>query len=359
MRTLTNNNIDQLSAEATQLLRQLIATPSFSREEAGTALLIESFFKERGVKVHRLENNIWAVNKFYDSSKPTILLNSHHDTVKPNKDYVNDPYNAFESGGKLFGLGSNDAGGCLVALAATFLHFYERSDMKYNLLFAASAEEEISGVNGVAALLPVIGAVNCAIVGEPTLMQMAVAEKGLMVIDCIAHGSSGHAAREEGDNAIYKAMNDIAWFRNFQFPAVSPFLGAVKMSVAMINAGTQHNVVPASCSFTVDVRINDCYTNEEILEVVRAHVQCTVTPRSTRLRSSSIGLGHPLVAAGSALGLETYGSATLSDKALMSFPALKIGPGDSARSHMADEYIYTEEIRQGLDIYIQLLNSIL
>ena len=359
MHTLTNNNIDQLSAEATQLLRQLIATPSFSREEAGTALLIESFFKERGVKVHRLENNILAVNKFYDSSKPTILLNSHHDTVKPNKDYVNDPYNAFESGGKLFGLGSNDAGGCLVALAATFLHFYERSDMKYNLLFAASAEEEISGVNGVTALLPVIGAINCAIVGEPTLMQMAVAEKGLMVIDCIAHGSSGHAARGEGDNAIYKAMNDIAWFRNFQFPEVSPFLGAVKMSVTMINAGTQHNVVPASCSFTVDVRINDCYTNEEILEVVRAHVQCTVTPRSTRLRSSSIGLGHPLVAAGSALGLETYGSATLSDKTLMPFPALKIGPGDSARSHMADEYIYTDEIRQGLDIYIQLLNSIL
>jgi acetylornithine deacetylase len=348
-----------LCEDAVGLLKLLIAAQSFSREEHTTAALIDTFLKNRDIPVNRLVNNVWAVNKYYDETKPTLLLNSHHDTVKPNKDYTNDPFLAFEKDGKLYGLGSNDAGGCLVSLIALFVHFYGRTDLKYNLAIAATAEEEISGINGITALLPELGEVSCAIVGEPTLMQMAVAEKGLMVLDCTAYGSSGHAAREEGDNAIYKALKDIEWFRTFSFPEVSPFIGPVKMSVTLITAGTQHNVVPATCTFTVDIRINECYTHEQVLDMIRQHVRCDVVPRSTRLRSTSISQDHPLVVAGLALGIEAYGSATLSDKALMPFPALKMGPGDSARSHMADEYIYLHEIRQGIETYIQLLNRIL
>jgi len=356
---MTTDGASALYDDAVHLLKQLISTPSFSKEEAGTAGVIEAFLTARGVAPRRVGYNVWAQGKYFDPGKPSILLNSHHDTVRPNKDYTHDPFSAFETDGKLFGLGSNDAGGCLVSLIATFLHYYERADLKYNLIIAATAEEEISGLNGIAALLPALPGIDFAIVGEPTLMDMAVAEKGLMVVDCTVPGKSGHAARDEGENAIYKALPDIEWFRTFQFPLVSEFLGPVKMSVTVINAGTQHNVVPASCTFTVDIRINDCYTHEEVLDIIKRYVACEVKPRSTRLRSSSIDINHPIVAAGLKFGLTPYGSATMSDKALMPFPALKIGPGDSARSHMADEFIYLDEISQGIDLYIKLLKELL
>ena len=345
--------------KAVALLRQLIASPSFSREECHTADIIEAFLIKENVAAKRVEYNIWAENKYFDNGKPTILLNSHHDTVRPNKDYTNDPFDAFITEGKLYGLGSNDAGGCLVALTVVFLYFYERADLKYNLLFAAVAEEEISGSNGINALLPVLGNIDFAIVGEPTLMQMAVAEKGLMVLDCVVHGSSGHAARDEGENAIHKAIKDIEWFNSYNFPKVSSLLGPVKMSVTIIGAGTQHNVVPAICNFTVDIRINEHYTHQEVLEIIKEHVQCTISPRSTTLRATAISADHKIVMSGLSLGRVVYGSATLSDKALMPFPALKMGPGDSARSHIADEYIYLYEMKEGINTYIQLLNNIL
>ncbi len=356
---MSEQQLTALYKDATGLLKELIAIPSYSREEHGTAAAVRMFFSTRGIIVNRYLNNVWVVNKHFDEAKPTILLNSHHDTVKPNKDYTHDPFVAMEQDGKLYGLGSNDAGGCLVSLAATFLYFNEQADLKYNIIFAATAEEEVSGANGVEALLPQLGTIAFGIVGEPTLMDMAVAEKGLMVLDCVAHGRSGHAAREEGENAIYNAMKDIAWFRDFVFPEFSDTLWQVKMSVTMVNAGTQHNVVPATCSFTVDVRLNECYTHEQALEIIKQNVDCDVVARSMRLRSTSIASDHPIVKAGLALGLKPYGSATMSDKALMPFPALKIGPGDSARSHMADEYVFTEEISKGIDIYVQLLNAVL
>lgn len=343
---------------AVDLLKQLIAIPSFSREEQGTAQLLLGFFQGKGIPAFRQENNVWARNKYFNPELPTLLLNSHHDTVRPDKQYTLDPFKPMEQDGKLYGLGSNDAGGCLVALLATFLHFYDRTDLKYNLVIAATAEEEISGAGGIEALLPKLGKIDSAIVGEPTLMEMAVAEKGLLVVDCVVTGRAGHAAREEGENAIYKAMQDIEWFRTFQFPDQTSLLGPVKMSVTMINAGIQHNVVPAQCNFTVDIRVNECYTHEAILEIIRSSVSCEVSPRSTRLRSTSIPETHPLVQAGKSLGLSSYGSATLSDKALMPFPALKIGPGDSARSHTADEFIYLDEIRSGIQTYIALIDQL-
>jgi acetylornithine deacetylase len=356
---MTIEDTGTLYEDAVSLLKQLIATPSFSREEHDTAGIIERFLKSKGIPAERKENNVWAANKYSDQGKPTLLLNSHHDTVRPNKGYTNDPFSPVENEGKLYGLGSNDAGGSLVSLIATFLHFYDRQDLKYNLVIAASAEEEISGPNGMEALLPALGNIDFAIVGEPTLMEMAVAEKGLLVVDCTAYGTPGHAARDEGDNAIYKALPDIEWFRTFTFPKVSPMLGTVKMNVTIINAGTQHNVIPATCTFVVDIRINDCYTHEEALQIIRQHVTCEVKPRSTRLRATAIDINHPIVKAGIGLGLKPYGSATLSDKALMPFPALKIGPGDSARSHMADEFIYLDEIKKGIEVYVRLLAKVL
>jgi acetylornithine deacetylase len=356
---MTNETTEDLYNLAIGLLKELIITPSLSKEEDAAALVVERFLNSQGIQANRLKNNVWAGNKYFDPEKYSILLNSHIDTVKPNKDYTRDPFKADEETGKLYGLGSNDAGGCLVSLIVVFLYFYNLPDLKFNLLLAATAEEEISGINGIEALLPLLRNIDFALVGEPTQMQMAIAEKGLMVVDCIAQGSSGHAAREEGVNAIYKAVDDIQWFRNFSFPKVSQMLGPVKMNVTIINAGTQHNVIPASCTFTADIRINDCYTHEEILEIIREHVSCEVKARSVRLKSTSIAHDHPVVKAGLNLGLQPYGSATLSDKALMPFPALKIGPGDSARSHMADEYIYTDEIKKGIEIYIQLLNEVL
>jgi acetylornithine deacetylase len=332
--------------------------------------VIEQFLQSKKIATNRLLNNVWATNKYFDSNQPTILLNSHHDTVKPNKQYTKDPFQPAIEDRKLFGLGSNDAGGCLVSLLTAFVHFYHQQHLPFNLVMAATAEEEISGNNGIELLLndETFGKLQSdngnkfkgwsAIVGEPTLMNMAVAEKGLLVLDCTAQGKAGHAAREEGDNAIYKALKDIEWLRSFQFEKVSALLGPNKMSVTIINAGTQHNVVPAACTFTVDVRVNELYDFEEVIRIIQQNIRSVISPRSLRLRSTGIALDHPLVKAGMEMGLAYYGSPTTSDKALMPFPALKIGPGDSARSHTADEFIFVDEIKNGIEGYIHLLNKI-
>lgn len=347
-----------LFGDALALLKQLIGLSSLSKEEELTANLIDGFFRERDIKTHRKGHNVWVYNAYYDANKPTILLNSHHDTVKPNTGYTRDPLAATVEDGKLYGLGSNDAGGCLVSLIATFLYFYERKDLKYNFCLVASAEEEISGKNGIEYVLGDIGPMDFAIVGEPTLMNLAIAEKGLMVLDCNATGKAGHAARDEGDNAIYKALKDVEWFKNYAFEKTSGTLGPIKMSVTVIQAGSQHNVVPANCSFVVDVRTTDAYSNEETLAIIKSHVASEVTARSTRLKSSSIPESHPIVQAGIALGRQVYGSPTMSDQALIPVTSLKLGPGDSARSHMADEFIYIDEIREGINLYIEILNKI-
>lgn len=352
--------LQSLQAEALELLKQLIATPSFSKEEDGSAGVIELRLREKNIPVHRLQNNVWAKNKYFDERKPTLLLNSHHDTVRPNKAYTLDPFSPLEKDGKLFGLGSNDAGGALVSLIATFFYFYGQEGLSHNLVLAATAEEEISGHNGIELLLPELGRIDWGIVGEPTKMQLAVAEKGLLVLDCTVQGVAGHAAREEGDNAIYKAIRDIEWFHSYKFPRVSELLGPVKMSVTVVDTDNKaHNVVPSQCHFVVDVRVNELYTFEEILATIHAHTGCEAKPRSLRMRSSSIPVTHPVVQAGMAAGRVCYGSPTTSDKALMPFPALKTGPGDSARSHTADEYIYTAEIGEGIVSYIQLLERLL
>jgi len=349
---------DKLFDEALNLLQQLINIPSFSREESATADMIEDFLTKRGVKTHRKMNNIWAYNRYFDAAKPTILLNSHHDTVKPNSGYTRDPFEAKIEDGKLYGLGSNDAGGPLVSLIATFLYFHDRDNLKYNFCLATTAEEEISGSNGLELIIPDLGPLDFGIVGEPTQMQLAIAERGLMVLDCTAFGRAGHAAREEGDNAIYKAMKDIEWFRTYKFPKESELFGAIKMSVTIINAGSQHNVVPASCTFTVDVRVTDAYRNEEVLEMIKEHVECEVKARSIRLKPSSIDRNHPIVQSGIALGRETYGSPTTSDQSLLDISSVKVGPGDSARSHTADEFIYVNEIKEGIELYVKMLERI-
>lgn len=355
-----NKSVTILQENAVSLLKELIATPSLSKQEDQTAGILCRFIGERDIEHTRIGNNVIALNKFFDPAKPTILLNSHHDTVKPNPQYTKNPYEPVEEEGRLYGLGSNDAGGCLVSLLAVFLHFYTKQDGRYNIIFAATAEEEISGTGGIELILPHLPEISCAIVGEPTRMEMAVAERGLMVLDCVAHGRAGHAARNEGENAIYKALKDIEWFNSYTLDRISPLLGPSKMSVTVIETENKaHNVVPAVCRFVVDTRINERYTFEEIIELIRSNVSAEVTPRSTRLRSTSIALDHPLVKAGIALGRNYYGSPTTSDKALMPFPALKMGPGDSARSHTADEYIYIQEIRDGIDLYIQLLNQVI
>jgi acetylornithine deacetylase len=342
------------------LLKELIVIPSFSKEEDQTAGMLCKFLGEKGIKHTRVGNNVYALNKYFDASKPTILLNSHHDTVKPNPQYTNDPFSPIEKEGKLFGLGSNDAGGCLVSLIAAFLYFYENENLKYNLVIAATAEEEISGTGGIEYTLPYLPKIDFAIVGEPTQMNLAIAEKGLLVLDCTSHGKAGHAAREEGENAIYKAVKDIEWFSHFQFPKLSETLGPVKMSMTVINTENKaHNVVPAVCNFVVDIRVTDAYTHEEVLKIIKQHISSEVKPRSLRMRSTKIDITHPLVQAGISLGKSVYGSPTCSDKALMPFPALKMGPGDSARSHTADEFIYTSELHEGIESYIQLLKQLL
>lgn len=349
---------DILFQQSLQLLQTLIKTPSFSREEALTAEIINTFLEDHGVQTHRKLNNVWAWNKHFDPTKPTILLNSHHDTVKPNSGYTRDPYDAAIEDEKLFGLGSNDAGGCLVSLIAVFIHYFSAENLKYNFCLATTAEEEISGNNGLELIIPELGNLDFGIVGEPTLMQLAIAERGLMVLDCTSFGRAGHAAREEGDNAIYKALNDIEWFRNYHFPKESELFGPIKMSVTIINAGSQHNVVPATCTFTVDVRVTDAYRNEDVLEMIREHVSCEVKPRSIRLKPSSINKNHPIVQAGIKLGRTTYGSPTTSDQSLLDIPSVKLGPGDSGRSHMADEFIYVAEIKEGIETYIKILDQL-
>ncbi|MBL7815235.1 MAG: M20 family metallo-hydrolase [Saprospiraceae bacterium] len=340
-----------------QLLKDLIAQPSFSREEDKTADLIQQFLENRDIPTVRKGNNIWAKSKNYTEGLPNLLLNSHHDTVKPVAGWTRNPFSPDVVDGKLYGLGSNDAGASLVSLIANFCYFYDKS-LPFNLLVLASAEEEISGKNGVETILPDLPPPSVGIVGEPTQMQMAVAEKGLMVVDGIARGKAGHAARNEGVNAIYKALQDIEMIRQYDFEKKSDFLGAVKMSVTQIQAGTQHNVVPDECRFVIDIRTNECYSNREVYDIIQAHVKSELLPRSFRLNSSKIALNHPLVLRGLELGLSYYGSPTLSDQALMSFPTLKMGVGDSARSHTADEYIYIKEIEEGIETYRQMIGGI-
>jgi len=351
-------DIQKLKSDAIELLKNLIRTESFSKQEDKTAEIINAFINERGVPTHRLKNNVWAFNKHYDAKKPTILLNSHHDTVNPNPGYTNDPFDPFVKDGKLFGLGSNDAGGCLVSLISTFLYFYDKENLNYNFVIAATAEEEISGFNGLELVYPELGPIDFAIVGEPTLMDIAVAEKGLMVLDCTARGKAGHAAREEGDNAIYKALKDIEWIRTYKFENVSPHLGPMKMSVTIINAGYQHNVVPENCTFTIDVRITEMYRNEDVLRIIEENIDSDVSARSVRLRPSFIDPDHKLVKAAIKLGAKPYGSPTTSDQALVPVPSVKMGPGNSGRSHSANEFIWLTEIEEGIEKYIKILSEL-
>ncbi|NDV47072.1 M20/M25/M40 family metallo-hydrolase [Paludibacter sp. 221] len=343
--------------EAIELLQKLISIPSISREEKELADFLERYIEERGYIASRKGNNIWVIGPGFDTSRPTLLLNSHIDTVKPVAGWTYDPFKPVVEGDKLYGLGSNDAGASLVSLLHTFFYLAERNQ-PYNLIFAASAEEEVSGENGMRTLIHELPKIDFAIVGEPTGMQLAVAEKGLMVLDCYVYGKAGHAARNEGENAIYKAIPDIEWFKNYEFPKKSDLLGAVKMSVTIINAGTQHNVIPDVCSFVVDIRSNELYSNEELQREIDEKTKCEIKPRSTRLNSTQTPLNHPIVLRGKELGLSQFGSPTLSDQSLMNFASVKIGPGDSARSHTANEFIFLENIYHSLEIYIDLLDGL-
>ena len=350
-------NIQALTQQAIALLKSLIETPSFSSEEGQTALLIENWFVQNEIKFQRENNNIWAFNQHFNENKPTLLLNSHHDTVKPNQAYTNDPFKAIVKDEKLFGLGSNDAGGCLVSLLATFTYFYANENLPYNLVIVASAEEESSGKKGLNSVLKHLPELDCAIVGEPTLMQLAVAEKGLLVLDVKVKGTPSHAAHQNDDSAIYKTISVIEWFKNHTYEKISEQLGPVKMTVTQINAGSQHNVVPSECNLVVDIRVNDCYTNEEVLKIVKENITAEVAPRSMHLNASSIPVSHELVQAGIRLGRTTYGSPTLSDQAVLSCKSLKLGPGDTLRSHSADEFIYLNEIEEGIELYIKILTD--
>ncbi len=340
------------------LLQSLIATPSLSRNEQDAAHVIREFFNNSDVEYLSKMNNTWVRNKHWKEELPVILLNSHIDTVKPSSGYTRDPFSPDIENGVLYGLGSNDAGGALVTLLAVFMHFYPMNDLPFNLIYAATAEEEISGTNGLESILNEIGQLDLAIVGEPTKMQMAIAEKGLMVLDCTAHGRSGHAAREEGENAIYKALTDIEKILKYNFEKRSEILGSVKMSVTVINGGSQHNVVPDLCSFVVDVRTNEYYSNQKAFEIIENLIDSEVKPRSFRLNSSGIPIDHPIVKRGVSLGINYYGSPTTSDQAVIPFPSIKIGPGDSARSHTANEYILISELEEGFRIYVDLLTDL-
>jgi acetylornithine deacetylase len=347
-----------LFSKSVGLLQHLIKTPSFSGEETVAANLVEGYLASYSIKTERKGNNVWCYNKYFNPANPTILLNSHLDTVKPNDGYTNDPFCPEISNGRLYGLGSNDAGGCLVSLIAAFLHFYRCQGLGFNICLAATAEEENSGRNGIVSILPLLGHLELAIVGEPTLLQMAVAERGNLVIDCVATGRSGHAAREEGENAIYKCMEAIDWFRNYKFPNQIKGISPVKMTVTIINAGTQHNIVPAKCGFTVDIRNDDSYTHQQILDVIKANTTVGFMVRPSPLRASSVPMDHPIVKTGIAIGCKTYSSPTSSDQAWLNIPSVKMGPGDSARSHTADEYIFLEEIKRGISLYIKLLDML-
>jgi len=348
-----------LTEAAIALLHDLISIQSFSSEEDPTAKRIEQWFAEHDIPSKRENNNVYAFNAAFDPSKPTLLLNSHHDTVKPNSAYTKDPFHPHVEDGKLYGLGSNDAGGALVSLMALFTHYYDHPNPKYNLIIAATAEEESSGPLGLNSLLKTLPLIDVAIVGEPTLMQLAIAEKGLVVFDGKVKGTASHAAHPNADNPLLKLPAVIEWLNNFTFEKESEVLGPVKLTLTQINAGKQHNVVPAQVDLVIDVRVNDAYSNQEIVSLLQKEAPLELTPRSTDLNSSSIPIDHPLVEAGIELGRTTYGSPTLSDQAKLSCPSLKLGPGDSTRSHTADEFIYVNEIEEGIALYIDLLNKIL
>lgn len=347
-----------LFSKSVTLLQQLIATPSYSGDETKAADLVKYYLESYSIKTNRLGNNIWCYNKYFDAAKPTILLNSHLDTVKPNENYTNNPFCPEITNGRLYGLGSNDAGGCLVSLIAAFWHFYHYRGLGFNLCLAATAEEENSGKNGISSILPLLGKLELGIVGEPTLLQMAIAERGNLVIDCVSTGKPGHAAREEGDNAIYKCLQDIEWFRTFKFPQRLAGLPAVKMTVTEIKAGIQHNIVPGKCEFTVDIRNDDTYSHQQIMDTIRANTSVQFTARSSALSASSVPMDHPIVKTGIAIGCKTYSSPTSSDQAWLNIPSVKIGPGDSARSHSANEFIFLEEIKKGINLYIKLLDTL-
>lgn len=349
-------NKDHLKAEALSLLRKLIATPSFSKEEEQTAEIISDFLHSKNIIFSRKGNNVWASNRHFDAQLPTILLNSHHDTVKPNRGYTKDPFEPYMADGKLYGLGSNDAGGCLVSLIMAFVYFYEQK-LPYNLILAASAEEEISGKGGIESLFPELPEIHLAIVGEPTLLQLAVAEKGLLVIDAEVKGKAGHAAREEGVNAIYEALADLNLIRNYRFKKKSDYLGENKVTATIIQAGSQHNVVPDLCTYTLDVRVTDAYNLKEAFDELDSVLQADLKPRSLRLNSSRIDPKHKILKVANRMGLTLFGSPTLSDQALIPYPSVKIGPGDSARSHSPDEFIYLDEIENGVAFYIDLLKA--
>ncbi len=345
--------------DAIALLKQLIATPSLSGEEQQTADIIAALLTQRGLEVNRHLNNIWALLPNNEPNSPTVLLNSHHDTVRPSAGWSVNPFVPQEQEGKITGLGSNDAGASVVSQLATFLYFFEtKTSLPFNLIYSATAEEETSGEKGVESILAKLGHIDLAIIGEPTKMEMAIAEKGLMVLDCTVKGQAGHAARTEGVNAIYKALPIISWFKTFHFPEISEVLGEVKMSVTQIDAGYQHNMVPDICRFVVDVRTNEHYSNAAALKIILDNVSCTVEPRSLRLNSSAIAHNHPIVKAAKALMIPTYGSPTTSDQAVIHLPSVKMGPGDSARSHTPNEYILTEEINNGIEGYIKLLSTL-
>ncbi len=348
-----------LTEKAIALLKELISIPSFSGEEDKTGDAIEAFLQGFGIKTERQYHNIYAFNKYFDESKPTLLLNSHHDTVRPNSAYTKDPFHPHVEDGKLYGLGSNDAGGCLVSLLATFVHFYEKEGLSHNIIMAATAEEEDAGEKSIRALLPILPQIDVAIVGEPTLMDLAIAEKGLVVFDAVVEGTPSHAAHPNDNNAIYNTIEVLKWFKGYTFEKVSDALGEVKLTVTQINGGKQHNVVPAQVDLVVDVRVNDCYTNQEIADMLQREAPCKMTPRSLRLNSSCIDPNHDLVKSGLALGRKTYGSPTLSDQAALTCQSVKLGPGDSTRSHSANEFIFVDEIEEGIAIYIKILEGFL
>jgi len=358
LKTANDRVIDELFQKAISLLKNLISTPSFSKEEEETCKLIRLFFESEKIPATVVGNNVFAQNKYFDSAKPTLLLNSHHDTVRPNSHYTVDPFEPKQESGKLFGLGSNDAGGALVSLMATFIYFYPQQNLKYNIVFVASAEEEISGTNGIELVWSHLPKIDMAIVGEPTQMEVAIAEKGLLVIDCVSSGIAAHAANAVGENAIYKAIKDIEWIQTYQFPKESPLLGKIKMSVTIINAGKAHNQIPATCMFTIDVRVTEVYSLEEVFEIIKNNISSSVKARSFRLKSSTIDITHPLAVGAKGIGKKLFGSPTTSDQALMSIPSIKMGPGDSARSHSSDEFIYLQEVKSGIEDYISLLQRL-
>ncbi len=350
-------NIEQYTSEAITLLHSLIGIPSISREEQAAADFLQTYIEGTGMMTNRSGNNIWCISPNFDAEKPTILLNSHIDTVKPVSAWRKQPFTPKTEDGKIYGLGSNDAGASVVSLFQAFRHL-SQTEQAYNLIFLASCEEEVSGKNGIESVLPQLPPIALGVVGEPTEMHPAIAEKGLMVLDVVGHGQAGHAARNEGVNAIYKVLDDIQWFRDYRFPNESPLLGPVKMSVTQINAGTQHNVIPDTCSFVVDIRSNECYSNEALFEEICSHIQSEAKARSFRLNSSRIDAEHPFVKRAVERGRVPFGSPTLSDQALMKFPSVKIGPGKSSRSHTADEYIRVSEIEEAIGLYIELMDGL-